>query len=97
MMDEKYVVFKKDEFEQFLVDCGDGCRPEALEDAVVIRTQDVYAGPALHAYAGAVLSAAEMREGDSVRDDLVRIADYFHDRAVEADDARRTNRASVPD
>lgn len=86
MMDEKYVVFKRDDYE----------RSEAqqthlnflqLDDAVVIRTKDPSAGPALHTYAAITGHSARLMwdiDPDVAGKLLVR-ADYFHQRAMEAD------------
>jgi hypothetical protein len=57
-----------------------------LVDAVVIRRQDLFAGPALHAYSNNMAMAARMvAEGDEQKR-LLGIADYFHDQAVLADE-----------
>lgn len=105
--DEKYVVFKRSDWDRFVknveheipTDDVPGISP--LTDAVVLRTKDQFAGPALHAYCGAVLSAAEMvprgELQDSARASLVSIADYFHERANEADEKRRIGAAGNPD
>jgi hypothetical protein len=87
-IDEKYIVFKRSEWEAHKSQTG--CMPEtmAVTDAVVIRTQDVFAGPALHTYANMIqiaLALASPRPTTDLRD-LRRIADYFHTRAVEADE-----------
>jgi hypothetical protein len=59
-----------------------------LHDAVVIRRQDLFAGPALHGYANSIAIAAkllyEVDRDTSLR--LRRIADYFSEQAVLADD-----------
>lgn len=59
MANDKYVVFKK------ATEGQDGWSPlyharEALPDAVVIRTQDVFAEHGLRAYAGAVVTAMDI-------------------------------------
>lgn len=105
MHDEKYVVFKKEDWEEFRqnaeVDGGRVEDPRPLGDAVVIRTQDTFAGPALHAYAGAVMSELEFGRStitaNEQETDLQAAADYFHERAVEADEARRLGTARMPD
>lgn len=91
--DEKYVVFKADEFSDWYqtVDGAGDTVPMRLDDAVVIRTKDIFAGPVLHTYAGAVQTAIEVIRGTdthSSRDwisHLEQVRDYFHDRANEAD------------
>lgn len=61
-----------------------------VEDAVVIRRQDVFAPPALDAYANAMAVVIEtLRSADvqyeGVRvDRLQEIADYFADQAAKA-------------
>jgi hypothetical protein len=95
--DEKYVVFKREEWNAFLGECTDALPaghgvidPDAIEDAVVIRRQDVFAPPALDAYANAILIAVEAlkKAGDlellQRADTLVTIADYFHQQATAA-------------
>lgn len=88
-MDEKYVVFKRDEWEKleptFPVEI-----PRPVEDAVVIRRQDAFAGPALHTYAASIQTAIEILTFAHPEDDyLVRglepIRDYFHEQAGLAD------------
>lgn len=102
MKDDKYAVFKigdwLEEWKQWQ-DPGDALHPltdlqrKRLDDAVVIRTQDVFAGPALHAYAANISTAISVIRGaeDSgelakVADRLQAIADHFHEAALEADD-----------
>jgi len=87
MLDDKYVVFKKKEW----AEANRHIRPmpEPLEDAVVIRCQDVFAPPALDAYGNAILCVIEamkkMPGADKERmEELQDIADYFHRRASDA-------------
>lgn len=54
----------------------------ALADAVVIRRQDLFAGPALHSYAASIGIAS--RVGNLP--DLIPVADYFHEQALLADE-----------
>lgn len=107
MIDSKYVVFKRNElFEmlgQFLPEHGD-CAPVAqrmteavdealLDDAVVIRRQDVFAPPALDAYANAIMCAVEIFKADGGpigrADQLEKIAQYFHEQATMSWDTNR--------
>lgn len=114
--DEKYVVFKREDFDSlvneisFLCSCGRG-RTETIEnviakslidDAVVIRRQDVFAPPAFDAYANSIMVTIEAlkergitHEGNnpSMVDRLGAIADYFH---AQADMAWDTHR-KIPD
>ena len=89
--DDKYVVFKRDEYTRWFQALQAGSDydvdlPRYIPDAVVIRTQDVFAGPALHSYASSISVAARLMHDDK---DLQEIADYFHHRAVEADEGPR--------
>lgn len=80
-MCDKYIVFKRDEF------LADGTAAE-LEDAVVIRRQDVFAPPALDAYANAIQCVVEVLANNTPATgrsaQLQTIADYFHDQAAKA-------------
>lgn len=61
----KYITFKSCEFDKWLEGVHDmdvEQLPLALEDAVVIRRQDVFAAPALYAYASTILSCVELME-----------------------------------
>lgn len=87
--DQKYIVFKREDLPNYIL--SPRLRKEmelvAIYDAVVIRTQDSFAGPALHTYAASISTAAKLlKELDAetaIR--LQNIADYFHYRAIEAD------------
>jgi len=90
-MSDKYVTFKKDEFDKWvdgLVESDIENMPWGITDAVVIRRQDVFAPPALDAYANAMQTAIEVLtngtppSGTTQR--LQDIADYFHDQAAKA-------------
>lgn len=94
--DSKYITFKRDEWEKFRD--GHGCaykrdkedfqRQNELHDSVVIRTRDAFAAAALHTYANSIaISARVVGElAPSTRDRLLKVADYFHQRAEEAAD-----------
>jgi len=64
-----------------------------LHDAVVIRRQDVFAAPALEAYANAIQTVIEamsvegvvLEDGVSV-ETLREVADYFHEQASKSYD-----------
>jgi hypothetical protein len=97
---DKYAVFKREEWEQWfhnLASMADPPSPSEVEDAVVIRRQDVFAPPALDAYANAITVALELIvEGVSSSDRAKRlrhIADYFHQQAELAWNTER----KVPD
>lgn len=90
MQNEKYVVFKRDEWERWVKESGSRAititSPDEVEDAVVIRRQDVFAPPALDAYANAITVSLCLAHEDSPysRRELSRlqdIADYFHEQA----------------
>jgi hypothetical protein len=101
LSEEKYLVFKSSElielFGRYGLPKGDeDCAPVAeailtdiedkrLKDAVVIRKQDVFAGPALHVYAHTIAITARIAEDADIEKQLMGIADYFHEQAVDAD------------
>lgn len=96
MGDGKYVVFKREEWRQWIDEWPEvdpEAEPAALEDAVVIRRQDVFAPPALDAYANAIQTCVEVLcNGTSPSGraaDLQKIADYFHTQAQLAWDTVR--------
>lgn len=94
-MNGKYVVFKSEDLDRLLLAFKDKLTPEvgealnnlvgsALPDAVVIRRQDVFAPPALDAYANSIMAALEIVNtlGNGVPVGLRDIADYFHEQAA---------------
>ena len=94
---DKYLVIKRSTWE---VICRDDAANDyanrslinaiaasVVPDATVIRGQDVLAGPALHGYAaGAALVVACLPKEHPDRAKFQKVADLFHDRAVEADE-----------
>lgn len=101
---DKYVVFHRDTFHgiiqqacsklnslQLAMDLTD----VQLDDAVVIRKRDVFAAPALYAYAATIQSVIEVQEASQKvdTDHLRELVDFF---AGEADQARRIQ-GKVPD
>jgi hypothetical protein len=101
-VDEKYVVFK-------IGDC-DEVRPgmmcyisgEELKDAVVIRTQDVFAAAGLSAYAHSIRAFATVAwmtndPSPAIYHRLIEIADYFDSVAQEAEDRLGRGECKVPD
>lgn len=103
MKDGKYVVFKARDVQWRGSDdapFANGLTPaQVVGDAVVIRTQDVFAGPALWTYAHSIAQVAKLTrevaddaEGEARHALLSRArqlqdtADYFADRAAEASD-----------
>ena len=112
LKDDKFLVVKRSEVEQLLLELGlqsiedanhpvdwatDTLESYALNDAVVIRTGDVFAGPALHSYAHTIATVAKLTSDVEVQYQLQRIADYFADRAREADIAAYEDTAKLPD
>ena len=64
-------------------------KEHTLPDAVVIRRQDVFAPPALDAYANSIRVALALAPQNGVTAQLAKIADYFHEQAVISWDANR--------
>lgn len=89
----KYVVFKGEdwyEFHQASIHGEPHNYPTPVDDAVVIRRQDVFAPPALDAYANSIqvaITAGGVEGNARVR--LARIADFFHEQAVLSWDTTR--------
>lgn len=102
--DEKYIVFKRSDWEAFERETEFNYHPqsttgvpEAVEDAVVIRTRDIYAGPALHAYAHAAMTTLEfMTKHSLIREEIDQVVNYFLDRAEEADKIRASHLSHTP-
>lgn len=97
MDDDKYVVFKREDWNRYVeeIDGADAqwivkqfINSRVLKDAVVIRTRDSFASAALHTYANSIAISANAMHNvlPEVSSRLQKIADYFHSRAVEADD-----------
>lgn len=105
MEDEKFVVFKRDEFESWAsravptFSMEVPVLPRGVDDAVVIRRQDMFAASALDTYADSIsvaISVMGMCSDDNVNGTvsrLQRIADYFR---AQAELARDTH-GKVPD
>jgi len=80
--DEKYVVFKREVLTEEL---RHRYGPEhlqkildmALADAVVIRRQDLFASPALAAYAGCIGIVMAREQDPDIKGQLAKVADYF--------------------
>jgi len=95
--DEKYIVFKRSDWEEASQNLGSAWTPEPVDDAVVIRTRDIYAGPAFHAYAHAAMTTLEfMTEHSPIREEIDPVVNYFLDRAEEADRIRASHRSHTP-
>ena len=110
--DTKYVVLKRSELEVLLLELGcqsigdehaasewarDCLESYALTDAVVIRTKDAFAGPALHSYAHNIALVASLTDNPMTKHQLQQIADYFADRAREADVQAYEDTTKLPD
>ncbi len=86
MPDNKYVTFKADEFSDWYqtVEAKGDTIPMAVDDAVVIRRQDAFAGPALLTYASNIALTARLLADNGQELAAKRmqgIADYFHEQA----------------
>lgn len=109
MPDEKYVVVKRENFRKtdspgvFLVE-----ERHVLEDAVVIRTQDVFAAGGLSAYAHSIVAYIEllrtmpfmpqpMPNANNLAEMLQDVADYFMDQSREAEGRLARGECKLPD
>lgn len=69
-----------------------------IDDAVVIRLQDMFAGPALHTYASSISIALELLPADHPdREGMEEVAAYFYEMAAEADQLKSSSRVKLPD
>lgn len=102
--DRKYVVFRREEPmagadpAAHIYAAGD-----AIEDAVVIRTQDLFAAAGLQAYAEVIRTGVALLEQSgsviadpAVLDGLFEVAEYFESRAQEAADRRAMGECKLP-
>jgi hypothetical protein len=95
MDDEKYVVFKKSEWDEAgEADVLDALEP--LSDAVVIRTQDAFAAAGLSAYWHIILLYTERLNGH-MTPELIEVRDYFEWVSREATDRLLRGECSLPD
>jgi hypothetical protein len=108
--DGKYRVLKTEEWEKYREDVSISMDPDYimpddppfLDDCVVIRRQDVFAAPALDAYANAITVAISVMEASYGPEDiqpnniqsLRNLADFFHE---EAEKAWHENGKKLPD
>lgn len=87
MTDEKYVVFKRGEFDEWfdtIVETRSDSSPAEVPDAVVLRQQDVFCPAALDTYATSIMVAVSLATpGDTTRS-LQKLADFFHSKAEES-------------
>jgi hypothetical protein len=90
MQDDKYIVFKREEWEKASMQPAwqhEGPAPLPVEDAVVLRLQDAMAAPFIEGYAvnlGAVAQVLRAHGEFAEADRLQRSADYFHERYNES-------------
>ncbi len=83
--EEKYIVFKRSDFEKTIVpNLETRYRGLEIQDAVVIRRQDRFASPCLLTYAAMIGMVAENHPDRIVAEELLMIADYFHHQGVLA-------------
>lgn len=84
---DKYVVFKRSDLPD---DERTWDANPPIEDAVVIRRQDMFAAAGLRGYANAVMIALEVADmvdgfGIGTRQDLEDVLEYFLDQAAQAE------------
>lgn len=100
-VDEKYVVLKRDDESLSFDDDGGvylSSRAVPLDDAVVIRTGDIFASAGLHAYANLVIFCIELANFPAdVKKSLEETRDYFMQRAHEAEERFRRRECKYPD
>lgn len=105
--DEKYLVFRRDEMDQWVTDTlaglSPGEPPKEIQDAVVVRRQDIFAPAVLFGYASQVLGVTDIigelvveieeketaRELHEMRQELLKVWDYFNTQGQEAMAQRR--------
>ena len=80
-VNDKYIVFKREEFERYVFGAESHYTEYELPDAVVIRRQDLFAAPALDTYAAMIAMVATNVSDPEVSTELLAIADYFADQA----------------
>jgi len=91
-MDTKYIVFRRDDWEKHGGLLGDDFASDyAVEDAAVIRGQDIFAASTFFNYSNNVITTQEIlaalvedasEEFDEMLSSLQAIADHFHDLGV---------------
>jgi hypothetical protein len=90
----KYIVFNREEFEEFLSESFSFLNKESLkgfdeheiQDAVIIRRQDYFASPCLLTYASMISMVAQNHPNKKIKSELQIIADYFHEQGMLAGD-----------
>jgi hypothetical protein len=103
--DKKYVVLKQSDLPELMGELFGGEAPEwavddvmayALEDALVVRTQDRFSGPILHTWASLITAAIDASSDEELKAQLLVVADYLADRAREADELFYSGEAKYP-
>lgn len=88
MEDNKYVVFKREDWDKAEGQEDWPWWENLVTDAVVIRRQDIFSAPALDAYANSIRAALAVLEHDGgpsvISGQLQDIADYFSEQAAKA-------------
>lgn len=99
----KYVVFKRDEFNDFLKHEPNAGIPNPVSDAAVMRTQDIFCAAGATAYANAIQLAVELhvQSGNGFLEDeqlenLYAARDYFFQVAREAEYRAQRLEAKLP-
>jgi len=94
IQNDKYIVFRAVDVSMPQIPAD-----KIVQDAVVIRKQDIFAGPGLHAYAAAIQTGLELLfrqlppehemtlEAAHEIEYLTRLRDFFFEQAVEAEHA----------
>lgn len=101
MIDSKYVVFKREDFDRWKKEIPPSWVQE-IEDATVIRSQDIFAMSGLWAYANNITTFLELHQAfllpmsEEERTNLEGIRDYFITRADEARRKLLSGDASLP-
>lgn len=98
-MSEKYVVFKRSDWNELLISHREHVKSFQVEDAEVIRHQDITAAPIFSTYAHMIISFRDLlyRDQPGVPPgwaSLTEIADYF---AAAADKAEAYPNKRLPD
>lgn len=96
MKDDKYIVFKLGDAQHTEFGAHYNAE-EALNDAVVIRTQDVFAAGGLYAYAHVIDAFLHHPMSEDEASGLEEVRDYFLSVAQEAEDRLHRGECKVPD
>jgi len=90
--DPKYAVLRYRDWENIKADVAEDRSDDLwlIDDAVVLRLQDLTVAPLLHSYASQIIGFTELLESYGIGDQtkipaLREIADYMHSKALEAE------------